>query len=258
MGYSEIGYHAGRNIAHITLNRPDSGNCLSQAMRAELRHALVRAGQEARAILLSAAGADFSRGQELGGAGRALDVDPARLLRDEYQPLLKLMHESPAPIIAAVNGRASGAAAGIALSCDIVIAARSARFAFPETRIGLMPDLGATWLLNRKAGMARALGMCLLGEPVSAEQALAWGLIWEVADDDALAARSGELAAKLAAGPTCALVAARRAIRESAGVSYGEHLTFEAREQEGLSKTSDFKEGLLALSEKRDAEFEGR
>lgn len=258
MTYREILFEIADDVARITLNRPDALNSFTSTMRAEIRHALTRATAEARVIVLTGAGRGFCAGQDLGQAKSAADIDLERVLRDEYEPILKLIEESPVPIICAVNGAAAGAGANIALACDLVIAGRSARFLEAFARIGLMPDAGGTWHLPRKIGLARALGMCLLAEPVTAEQAAEWGLIWEVVDDDALMARVDELAGRLASGPTMAYAAIRKSLRQSFDNSYQEQLTLEAKEQGLLGRSHDFGEGVLAFLEKRKPGFEGK
>ncbi|QIE54919.1 2-(1,2-epoxy-1,2-dihydrophenyl)acetyl-CoA isomerase [Pikeienuella piscinae] len=258
MTYQEILYELAEDVALITLNRPEALNGMTTVMRAELRHALARAAGESRAIVLTGAGRGFCSGQDLGATKRVADIDLERLLREEYEPLLKLIEESPVPILCAVNGPAAGAGANLALACDVVIAARSAYFLEAFARIGLLPDAGGTWRLPRKIGLARAMGMSLFAEPIPAPQAAEWGLIWEVVDDGALTARVGELAARLAAGPTRAYGATRRAIRQSFENSYQEQLALEAREQGALGATRDFEEGVLAFLEKRKPAYEGR
>lgn len=258
MDYQEILYELEGGVARITLNRPEALNGMTAVMRAELRHALARAAADSRVIVLTGAGRGFCSGQDLGATKRASDIDLERLLRDEYEPLLKLIEESPVPILCAVNGPAAGAGANLALACDVVIAARSAYFLQAFARIGLMPDAGGTWRLPRKVGLARAMGMSLFAEPIPAPQAAEWGLIWEVTEDDALPARVNELAARLAAGPTRAYGAIRRAMRRSFENDYQEQLALEAREQGALGASHDFEEGVLAFLEKRKPAFEGR
>ena len=216
MDYREILYSVEDGVARITLNRPQALNGFTAVMRAEIRHALPRAQGESRAIVLTGAGRGFCSGQDLGQAQRASDIDLERLLREEYDPILKMIEASPVPIIAAVNGPAAGAGANLALACDVVIAARSAYFLEAFARIGLLPDAGGTWHLPRQVGLARAMGMCLFAEPIPAPQAAEWGMIWEVTEDDALMTRAGELAARLAKGPTRGFAAIRSALHQCA------------------------------------------
>lgn len=258
MDYKTLLYSVGDDVATITLNRPENLNGMTARMRGELVHALRAAGKKARAVVLTGAGRGFCSGQDLGQAKSADDIDLAAVLREEYAPILQAIEESPVPIICAVNGPAAGAGANIALSCDIVIAARSAYFIEAFARIGLMPDAGGTWLLPRLVGLPRAMGMSLLAEPVQAEQAAEWGLIWEVVDDDALPARAGELAQRLATGPTRAYAAIRKSLRQGLGADYRTQLEREAEQQGELGRSRDFAEGVLAFLEKRRPDFEGR
>ena len=258
MDYREILYSVEDGVARITLNRPHALNGFTAVMRAELRHALPRAQAEARAIVLTGAGRGFCSGQDLGQAQRASDIDLERLLREEYDPILKMIEASPVPIIAAVNGPAAGAGANLALACDVVVASRSAYFLEAFARIGLLPDAGGTWHLPRQVGLARAMGMCLFAEPIPAPQAAEWGMIWEVTEDDALMARVDELAARLAKGPTRAYAAIRSALRQSVENGFHEQLAVEAKAQQALGASRDFEEGVLAFLEKRKPVFEGR
>lgn len=258
MAYKTLLFAIDDDVAHITLNRPENLNGLTAQMRAELPHAIATAGKKARAAVLTGAGRGFCSGQDLGQAKTADDIDLAAVLREEYGPILRAIEESPIPIICAVNGPAAGAGANIALSCDIVIAARSAYFLEAFARIGLMPDAGGTWLLPRLVGLPRAMGMSLLAEPVSAEKAGEWGLIWEVVEDDALAKRATELASRLATGPTRAYAAIRKSLRAGLSVDYATQLENEAEQQGQLGRSRDFAEGVLAFLEKRHPEFEGR
>lgn len=258
MTYKELLFDVTDDIARITLNRPDALNGFTSVMRAELRHAIPRAQEQARVMVLTGAGRGFCAGQDLGATKSASDIDLEQLLIDEYDPLLKMIEESPIPIICAVNGPAAGAGANLALACDVVIAARSAYFLEAFARIGLIPDAGGTYHLPRKIGLARAMGMSLFAEPVPAPQAAEWGMIWEVTEDDALAGRVDELAARLAKGPTKAYAAIRRALRQSLANDYAGQLALEAKEQGALGDSHDFQEGVLAFLEKRKPVYEGR
>ena len=215
MRYETLLYAVAGDVATVTLNRPDRMNCLNAAMRGELLDALTRAPREARAVVLTGAGRGFCAGQDLGDTGSAANLNLERVLREEYEPLLKLVHDCPVPMICAVNGAAAGAGANLALAADVVIAARSAVFIEAFTRIGLIPDAGGTFWLPRMAGMARAMGMCLFADPVPAPQAAEWGLIWQVVDDDQLATHTAELAQRLAKGPTEAYRLTKQALRQS-------------------------------------------
>lgn len=257
MIFQDILYTVSDDVATVTLNRPDNLNGLTGQMRTELAYALKRGGDEARVIVLTGAGRGFCSGQDLGGAKSAKDIDLERVLREEYEPILNAITNSKVPVICAVNGPAAGAGANIALSCDIVIAGKSAYFLEAFARIGLLPDAGGTWFLPRQVGMARAMGMALLAEPVQAEDAANWGLIWQAVDDDVLMASAGKIAAKLAKGPTRAYGAIRRVMRESLDNSLADQLALEAVEQGKLGKSQDFQEGVLAFLEKRKPSFSG-
>src|SRR6202789_386614 len=204
-------------IARLTLNRPDKLNSFNVRMHEEVQRALqsVRA-QGARVLVLSGAGRGFCAGQDL--ADRAVapgteGVDLGDSIERYYKPLILALQELPMPVIAAVNGVAAGAGANIALACDLVVAARSASFVQAFCRLGLIPDSGGTWSLPRLVGNARALGLTLLGEKVSAEQAAAWGMIWRCVDDAEFSATVDALAQRLAAAPTRGLAATKAAIR---------------------------------------------
>ena len=258
MRYETIGYGVVDAVATIRLNRPDKMNALSAVMRHELIDALSSAPGEARAIVLTGSGPGFCAGQDLGDVRSLADLDLDQVLRDEYEPLLKLIYDCPVPTICAVNGPAAGAGANLALGADIVIAARSASFLQAFARIGLIPDAGGTYWLPRMVGQARAMAMCLLAEPVPAAVAAEWGLIWEVVDDDALEARAAELAHRLAAGPTAAYRLIKQALRASPGNTLQAQLDLEATLQAEAGGTRDFMEGVMAFLEKRPARFEGR
>ena len=258
MTYEEILYGVENDVATITLNRPDQLNGMTRRMRAEFREAMTAAQGEARAIVLTGAGRGFCSGQDLGATKSADDIDLSQLLREEYEPMLKLIEEGPVPILCAVNGPAAGAGANLALACDVVIAARSAYFLEAFARIGLIPDAGGTYHLPRQIGLARAMGMCLFAEPIPAAQAAEWGMIWEVVDDDAFFERTAELALRLARGPTRAYGAIRKTLRASLANDYQSQLDVEAREQAAMGLTRDFREGVLAFLEKRKPDYEGR
>ncbi len=258
MTYEDILFDISRGVATITLNRPGDFNGLTGQMRGELVHAITKAGSEARAIVLTGAGDAFCAGEDLGAAKNAVDVDLEHLVRDELGPLLKVMEQSGAPIICAVNGDAAGTGANLALACDVVIAARSATFTQSLSHIGLMPDLAGSFYLPRLVGLPRALGMALFAEPISAPQAAEWGMIWEVVDDAGLSARASDLADRLASGPTRAYAAIRQSMRQGLSRSMSDQLSEEARLQGALGQTRDFAEGVSAFLEGRDPAFEGR
>ena len=258
MPYQDILYAVEAGVARVTLNRPDKVNALTARMRRELLHALTRAPQEARAVVLTGAGRGFCAGQDLGDAANLAEIDLEGTLRDEYEPLLRALYDCPVPTLCAVNGAAAGAGANLALAADVVIAARSAVFVEAFARIGLIPDAGGTYWLPRLVGMPRAMGMCLFAEPIPAGRAADWGLIWEVVEDEQLAPRALELAARLAKGPTLAYRLTKQALRESPDNTLDVQLALEAQLQGQAGRSRDFLEGVTAFLEKREPRYEGR
>jgi 2-(1,2-epoxy-1,2-dihydrophenyl)acetyl-CoA isomerase len=248
-------------VARLTLHRPDKLNALTRAMLGEIRAALAAvAGDGAsRVLVLTGAGRGFCAGQDLRDAAAIADPDAvAAVIRDGYNPVIRGLAELPIPVIAMVNGIASGAGCSLALAADLAVAAESASFGFAFTRIGLVPDAGCTHFLPRRVGWARALGLALTGEPMSAPAAAAAGLIWRCVPDDRLAAETERLAAQLAALPARALALTRQALRESAGNDLAAQLTVEEQLQRQAAQTSDFREGVAAFLEKRPARFNHR
>ncbi|MDO5630478.1 MAG: enoyl-CoA hydratase-related protein [Paracoccus sp. (in: a-proteobacteria)] len=243
-------------IATLTLNRPQVMNALNAQMRTEITTALSNMPEAVRCVVMTGAGRGFCSGQDLTDA--PADADFGRVLREEYEPMLRAVMGCRAPVIAALNGVAAGAGANLALAADLVIAAESASIIQAFTRIGLIPDAGGTWLVPRLAGHARAMGMMLLAEPVSARQAADWGLIWEALPDDAFAEGVARRARQLAAGPTGAYLAIRRALVESGQNTVEAQMALEAELQGVAGRSADFREGVAAFLEKRPARFTGR
>jgi 2-(1,2-epoxy-1,2-dihydrophenyl)acetyl-CoA isomerase len=243
-------------VTILTMNRPRLRNALNRQLRAELLAAL-KAATQARCVVLTGTGGAFSSGQDLADAGPLDELDLERTLREEYEPLIAAIADCPAPVIAAVNGVAAGAGANLALACDLVIAAESATFLQAFTRIGLMPDAGGTFWLPRQVGQARAMGAMLLAEPIPAARAADWGMIWEAVPDAEFETRWRARATTLAAGPTVALAAVKRALRASPGNTLDAQLALEARLQGDCGATQDFREGVAAFLEKRPARFRG-
>lgn len=258
MDYQTITYELNDGMAVITMNRADKYNALTTQMRAEIEHAFTQGGREARVVVITGAGKAFCSGQDLGDRASATSIDLERTLRDEYAPMLRAITNCPVPTIAAVNGPAAGAGANLALATDVVFAAESAYFLQAFTRIGLIPDAGGTYALPRQMGMAKAMGAALFADKISARQADDWGMIWEAVPEHEFNAHWRAKAAHLAAGPTAAYASVKKVIRESWENSYEDQLTLEAKEQGKCGKSRDFKEGVLAFTEKRAASFEGR
>jgi 2-(1,2-epoxy-1,2-dihydrophenyl)acetyl-CoA isomerase len=258
MAYETIDFKAGL-IARITLNRPDRLNSFTVQMHEELRDALGNLG-EARVLVITGAGRGFCAGQDLNdravAPGQAIDL--GETVEQCWNPLIRALTSLPQPVIARVNGVAAGAGANIALACDIVVAAKSARFIQSFSAIGLIPDSGGTWALPRLVGQARALGLALTGEPLSAERAAEWGLIWKAVDDETLDAEVDAIAEKLASLPPLGLAAINDMIRSSWQYSLDEELERQAGAMRRLGFTEDYREGVAAFLGKRAPKFTGR
>ncbi|MEL6583123.1 MAG: enoyl-CoA hydratase-related protein [Pseudomonadota bacterium] len=258
MSYETLLFEVSEDIATITLNRPDVMNGLTTQMRADLMHALDTASKDARAIVLTGAGKGFCSGQDLGDARHAGEINLEMTLRDEYEPLLQKIYTCPVPTIAAVNGPAAGAGANLALAADVVIAAESAVFLQAFARIGLIPDAGGTYWLPRSMGFAKAMGAALFAEPITAKEAEAQGMIWEVLPDATFQEGVRARALKLAQGPTQAYKHIKTALRASFENDLDTQLLLEAQLQGEAGKTRDFTEGVMAFLQKRPAKYEGR
>jgi 2-(1,2-epoxy-1,2-dihydrophenyl)acetyl-CoA isomerase len=262
MSYQTILYDVAGPVARLTLNRPERLNSFNAAMHGEVRDALGRvASGGARVLVLTGAGRGFCAGQDLGErqvAGQGERPDLGESIERNYKPLVLALSELPVPTLAAVNGVAAGAGASLALACDLVVAAKSASFIQAFSRLGLVPDSGATWFLPRLVGSARALGLALLGERLMAEQAAAWGLIWRCVDDAEFQGFVDRLAGELAVAPTRGLVRTREAMRASATRTLAEQLDIERDFQRELGYTQDYAEGVAAFAEKRAPRFAGR
>ncbi|MEY8098363.1 enoyl-CoA hydratase-related protein [Falsihalocynthiibacter sp. S25ZX9] len=258
MNYQMIRVSLRDGLAVIAMNRPDVMNALNPLMRAELTHALLDMGLNARAVVLTGQGRAFCAGQDLGDKVSAANADLERTLRDEYEPLLRAIYECPVPTLAAVNGAAAGAGANIALACDVVIATESAVFLQAFARIGLIPDAGGTYWLPKQIGIAKAMGAALFAEPITAEEASDMGMIFEAVADEDFAGHWNARAQTLAKGPTQAYAHIKEALRASFDNTLDEQLSLEAKLQGRAGQSRDFKEGVVAFLEKRTAKFEGR
>jgi 2-(1,2-epoxy-1,2-dihydrophenyl)acetyl-CoA isomerase len=263
MSYENILYANQDGIARLTLNRPDRLNSFNDAMHAEVREALARVRDDAstRVVLLTGAGRGFCAGQDLSDravAPGAAPLDLGASIERNYKPLVQALRALPMPIVCAVNGVAAGAGANLALACDIVIAAKSASFIQAFCKIGLVPDTGGTYFLPRLLGHARALGLALTGDKLSAEQAAQWGMIWRCVDDPELHTVVEELLAQFAQAPTRGLAAIKQALQSSAGNTLDAQLDLERDLQRTLGRSDDYREGVAAFMEKRPPRFTGR
>jgi 2-(1,2-epoxy-1,2-dihydrophenyl)acetyl-CoA isomerase len=249
-------------VTTITLNRPQARNALTVEMKNSLLAALGRAADDpaVRAVIITGAGDAFCAGQDLREHGELLAaggqaIDTVRL---HYSPIITTIMTMPKPVIAAVNGSAAGAGASLALACDLRVASRGASLLMAFARVGLGPDSGASWTLQRLAGTARAAELLMLAEPVPADQALAAGLVTSVVDDDKLADAARALAARLAAGPTAAYAAIKTALVFAATHDLAESLEKEAQLQDDLGRTADHRAATSAFLRKERPSFEGR
>jgi 2-(1,2-epoxy-1,2-dihydrophenyl)acetyl-CoA isomerase len=263
MTYETILYEVGEGFASITLNRPEKLNAFTAELHGELREAIARAAEDAkiRALLLTGAGRGFCAGQDLSERATAPGETPRDLgqtIDTLYNPLIRSLRAIPKPVVCAVNGVAAGAGANLALACDIVLAARSASFIQAFCRIGLVPDSGGTYILPRLVGHARAMGLALLGEPLSAERAAEIGLIWKCVDDDKLAGEARKLAGHLAVQPTAGLALIKQAINASSVNGLDRQLDLERDLQRVAGRTQDYREGVSAFLQKRKPSFKGR
>jgi 2-(1,2-epoxy-1,2-dihydrophenyl)acetyl-CoA isomerase len=263
MSYEHILFDIRDGIARLTLNRPERLNSFNDAMHAEVRDALsrVKADATVRVLLLTGAGRGFCAGQDLADRAVAPGAEPVDIgasIERNYKPLVLALRALPLPVVCAVNGVAAGAGANIALACDIVVAARSASFIQAFARIGLLPDAGGTYFLPRLVGNARAMGLAMLGEKLSAEQAAAWGLIWKCVDDAELIPSVDALLQHFATAPTRGLAATKRALQLAAGNALEEQLDVERDAQRELGRSDDYREGVSAFAAKRTPKFTGK
>ncbi|MES2327754.1 MAG: 2-(1,2-epoxy-1,2-dihydrophenyl)acetyl-CoA isomerase PaaG [Pseudomonadota bacterium] len=257
--YETILFERNDAIARITFNRPDRLNSFTAQMHGELREALGNLG-DARVVVVTGTGRGFCAGQDLNdravAPGEAVDL--GETVQQSWNPLIRTLTSLPQPVIARVNGVAAGAGANIALACDLVVAAKSAKFIQSFSAIGLIPDSGGTWVLPRLVGQARALGLALTGDALSAENAAEWGMIWKAVEDDALDAEVDAIASKLASLPPLGLAAIKEMIRSSWRYSLDEELERQTGAMRRLGLTEDYREGVAAFLEKRAPTFTGR
>lgn len=249
-------YGLNDGVAVLTLNRPERLNALTPEMLEQLRELLGRAVAEgARAVLVTGAERAFCSGADLAAGGGAADLGDK--LRAHYNPLAETFAALPIPVVTAINGPAAGAGAAIALSGDIVVAARSAYLLLAFANIGLVPDAGATWLVAKGAGRAKTLEMALLGEKLGAEDALEAGLVTRVVDDGELMETAMGLARRLAEMPTVALGLIRKQVAAALSSDFSTTLALEAAHQRIAGQSADFAEGVAAFLHKRAPEFKG-
>lgn len=263
MNYENILFEINDGIAQLTLNRPDKLNSFTQAMHDEVRHAVHKVGTDksVRVLILTGAGRGFCAGQDL--SDRAVEpgaraVDLGDSVEKNYAPLVLALRGLPMPVICAVNGVAAGAGANLALACDIVLAAKSASFVEVFCKLGLIPDTGGTYFLPRLIGSARAMGLTMLGEKLSAEKAEAWGLIWKAVPDEELAAETMAMARHFATAPTKGLAFTKQALYASPHNTLQQQLALECGMMSELGRTEDYREGVTAFMEKRAPQFQGK
>lgn len=262
MHFESIQYAVDNGIAILTLNRPDKLNSFTQAMHLEVRAALAALQEDptVRVLVLTGAGRGFCAGQDLGDRAVAPGAKPVDLgdsVEQFYAPLVMTLRSLPMPVICAVNGVAAGAGANLALACDIVLAAESASFIEAFCRLGLIPDTGGTWHLPRLVGMARATGLAMLGEKLSAQKAEQWGLIWRCVPDGDLMTEAMAMATHFATAPTKGLAFTKKALQASYANTLPEQLKLEGAMMRELGNSHDYREGVAAFIAKRPANFTG-
>ena len=262
MSYKNIEFNIEQGVAILKLNRPDALNSFTAEMHGEVREVLEQAAADkaVRAVLLTGNGRGFCAGQDLNdravAPGEAMP-DLGDSVENYYNPLIRLLTTMEKPVICAVNGVAAGAGANIALACDIVIAGRSASFIESFSKLGLIPDSGGTFHLPRLVGLARAKGLAMLGTKVSAEQAEAWGMIWQVVDDEDLMEAALGLAQQMATQPTRGFAFTKQAFAASAANTLDAQLELEKELMRAAGKTHDYQEGVKAFLEKRTPDYKG-
>ncbi len=262
MGFKTIEFTVDAGVATLTLNRPKALNSFTTQMHAEVRTAMTQVSGDAdiRCLLMTGAGRGFCAGQDLSDRAVTTDggaPDLGESVEKNYNPLIRSIMSLPKPVICAVNGVAAGAGSSIALACDIVLAARSASFIQVFCKIGLVPDSGGTWNLPRAVGLARAKGLAMLGERLSADTAEEWGLIWKCIDDEKLQEEAQKMARYLATQPTHALGRIKKLMHDSGTNTLFEQTELEKEAMQELGQSEDYREGVAAFMEKRPAVFKG-
>ncbi|MEI2417326.1 2-(1,2-epoxy-1,2-dihydrophenyl)acetyl-CoA isomerase PaaG [Orrella sp. JC864] len=261
-GYHDILFELEEGIARLTLNRPDKLNSFTARMHEEVADALARVeAGGARVLLVRGAGRGFCAGQDLSERQPSADgqaPDLGATIERHYAPLVRRLQALPLPVVMGVNGVAAGAGANLALAGDLVIACESASFIQSFARLGLLPDTGGTWSLPRRVGLARAMGLALLGERLPARQAQEWGLIWQCVPDQEFEETLQALVRRLAAAPTLGLAYTKRAILQSGRHGMAEQLDLERDLMRELGRSHDYREGVQAFLEKREPVFKGK